>query len=103
MHLDCQLIDNDVLLFEKKTRKTNSFEAKYSKYGICNSTALVFALHITHLRLCLVDAIHNLSEWKLFRFYKMQVNFFLKFIADLCHFIFSTCLKADMQYANKKC
>ena len=32
----------------------------------------------------------------------MQVNYFL-ILADLYHFISSTCLKADMQYANKKC
>ena len=32
----------------------------------------------------------------------MQVNYF-QIIADLCHFISSTCLKADKQYAKKNC
>ena len=32
----------------------------------------------------------------------MEVNYF-QISADLCYFISSTCLKADMQYANKKC
>ena len=30
----------------------------------------------------------------------MEVNYFYKF-ADWCHIFSSTCLKADMQYANK--
>ena len=29
----------------------------------------------THTRLCLADAIHISSEWKLFRFDKMEVDY----------------------------
>ena len=35
-----------------------------------NSSIRIF----THLKLCLADAIHNLSEWKLFWFDKMKVS-----------------------------
>ena len=55
----------------------------------------------THLTLCLADAIHNLKWVKIIQIWQ-NGGLLLSNLADWCHVLFSTCLKADGWCANRK-
>ena len=56
----------------------------------------------THLKLCLADAIHNFKWVKIIQIWQNVGQLFSN-IADWCHILFKTCLKAGTKCANKKC
>ena len=54
------------------------------------------------MKLCLTDTMHNFKWVKIIQTWHSGGQLFLKF-ADLCHVWSLAYLKADMQYASKKC
>ena len=56
---------------------------------------------LTHLKLCLADAIHNFKWVKIIQIWQYGGQLFSN-IADWCHILYLTCLKGGTYCANKK-